>query len=102
MKYFPWPLLVLNPVLWLWRAILTLAADRQGTGLWANVPAADRSGVVTAILRAQLDGWIGGARQIKKRIELRQRCGAGWQRRFRALLRDARVPLADVARVNVV
>ncbi|HUI25167.1 MAG TPA: glycosyltransferase family 2 protein [Candidatus Kryptonia bacterium] len=102
MKYFPWPLLLINPVLWTWRAILTLAADRHGTGLWANVPGAERSAVVTAILRAQLDGWIGGARQLKKRLQLRRLCGAGWQQRFRVLLRDARVPLADVARVNVI
>jgi GT2 family glycosyltransferase len=100
-KYFPWPLLLVNPFCWLWRAVLTFVADRRGAGLWANVSRADRAGVLSAIARAQLDGWRGLPRQLRKRASLRARCGDQWAQRFRSVLWSARVPLGDVARSNV-
>lgn len=100
-KYFPWALLFLNPVFWAWRAAVTLAADRRGGGLWASVPRADRSAVFAAILHAQLDGWLGVPRQLRKRWRLQQLCGGGWQHRVRSLLRDERAALAAVANNDV-
>jgi GT2 family glycosyltransferase len=100
-KYFPWRLLVLNPLFWAWRALLTLIALRQGKGLWAHVAPVDRSTVLRAILRAQVDGWFGVPQQLRKRSGMRASCGEGWQQRFRSLLHSDRVALADVARANV-
>ena len=100
-KYFPGPLLVLNPLFWAWRALLTLMADRTDTGLWAQVAPTDRQVVFRAILRAQIDGWLGVPEQLRKRLGLRATCGVGWQQRFRSLLRAERVRLADVARARV-
>ncbi len=100
-KYFPWPLLALNPLLWAWRALLTLMAHRQGKGLWAHVAQVDRRAVLRAILRAQLDGWLGVPRQLRKRSAMSTSCGEGWQQRFRSLLRDDRVALGDLARADV-
>lgn len=100
-KYFPLPLLVLNPFFWAWRALLTLVAHRQGEGLWAHVAQVDRRAVLRAILRAQFDGWRSVPQQLRKRSALRATCGEGWQRRFRSLLWNDRVALADVARANV-
>jgi GT2 family glycosyltransferase len=100
-KYFPWPLLLCNPLFWAWRALMTALADRDNTGLWARVDRGERRAVRRAILRAQLDGWWGVPRQLRKRAQLRECCGAAWQQRLRALLRADRVALADVARASV-
>lgn len=100
-KYFPWALLVLNPVLWAWRAGLTLAAGKRGQGSWAQVANVHRSSVIAAILRAQLAGWLGAPRQLRKRAQLDRICGPGWQGRFWSLLREAHVSMADLARANV-
>lgn len=100
-KYFPRVLLVLNPALWAWRAALTLAAARSGEGPWAQVSSVNRSTVITAVLRAQLAGWLGAPRQLRKRSQLDRICGPGWEGRFWSLLREAHVSMADLARANV-
>lgn len=101
-KYFPWPLLALNPVLWASRVALTLAAANHGEGPWAQVSGESRSEVMRAVLRAQFAGWRGLPRQFGKRRHLAERCGAGWQRRFPAILREAYVSLGSLARGDVV
>lgn len=100
-KYFPLPLLALNPVLWLWRALLTLTASRTDAGLWRKVRPEERQAVRWAVVRAQVHGWFGVPRQLGKRRLMGGRCGVGWQGRFRSLLREARVPLADIAHERV-
>lgn len=97
--YFPWPLVLLNPVLWLWRALLTVAAGRGGEGPWSQVDS--RLEVARAILSAQVAGWLGAPRQLRKRGSLRRRCGAEWRERFRALLLEARVGMRAFARGEI-
>jgi GT2 family glycosyltransferase len=100
-KYFPWPLLAVNPLLWLCRAALTLSADRRGEGPFSRVDSSHRMGVATAILRAQVDGWRGLPRQLRKRAQLGQTCGRAWQTRMHALLAEERASLGSVARGDV-
>ena len=83
-KYFPWPLVVLNPLLWLLRAALTFRAGRSGEGPWSQVGAGNRLEVMRAILAAQLAGWLGAPQQLRKRAHLRESCGADWRQRLRA------------------
>lgn len=97
--YFPLPLLLANPFVWLARALLTVAAGRRGDGPWSQV--ASRGEVARAILSAQVAGWLGVPRQRRKRASLPTRCGAEWQRRLRALLREAHVGLRAFARGEI-
>lgn len=99
--YFPWPLVVLNPLLWLWRAALTVAAGRGGAGPWSQVGSQSRVEVARAILAAQWAGWRGAPRQWRKRARLRQTCGPEWPRRFRALLGEAHVGMRAFARGEI-
>lgn len=97
--YFPWPLVLLNPFLWLWRALLTIAAGRGGDGPWSQVDS--RLEVARAILSAQIAGWLGAPRQMRKRVRLSTTCGQQWPQRFRALLREARVGMRAFARGEI-
>lgn len=99
--YFPWFLVLLNPFLWLWRALRTFAAGRGGEGPWSQVSAGNRLEVMRAILAAQLAGWSGAPRQLRKRARLRTTCGPEWPRRMRELLREARVSIGDFARGRI-
>jgi len=101
LKYFPWSLVVANPLLWLWRALLTMRGGRDRSGPWAQVSPADRSGALRAIVRAQLAGWLGIYSQLRKRAELRRTCGPQWRSRMREILDRDRVALADLARGDV-
>lgn len=96
-KYFPWPLLVLNPIFWLTRTLLMIAALAAGAGPVASVPPGDRRAVLAAILRAQWDGWRGVRSQRLKRARLTDQCGARWQHRFAKLLRVERAPIHQLA-----
>ena len=97
--YFPWPLVLLNPLLWAWRELLTVAAGRAGGGPWSQVDS--RLEVARAILSAQIAGWIGAPSQLRKRARLRATCGREWQGRFRALLREAHVGMRAFARGEI-
>ena len=99
--YFPWCLVFLNPLLWLWRALLTLGAARGGDGPWSQVETGSRFEVLRAILAAQVAGWLGAPRQLRKRALLRQTCGPEWPRRRDALLREARVGVVAFARGEI-
>ncbi|HME72582.1 MAG TPA: glycosyltransferase family 2 protein [Myxococcota bacterium] len=100
-KYFPWPLVLLNPFLWLYRAVLTLAAARNGEGSWSSVSPESRLAVARSILRAQVAGWAGVRRQIRKRARLGEACSQAWPSRLRVLLREAHVSIRDLARGQV-
>ncbi len=100
-KYFPWPLIAANPVLWAWRALLTTWRGRADAGPWAQVSPAQRSRATKAVLRAQLAGWRGIRSQLRKRAELDVRCGPGWLAKVRTILRDDRVTLSDLSRGEV-
>lgn len=99
--YFPWILVLLNPVLWFWRALRTVAAGHGGDGPWSQVDSGNRLEVMRAILSAQLAGWLGAPRQLRKRARLRVTCGPDWPRRLRALLREAHVSIAAFARGEI-
>lgn len=99
--YFPWILVLLNPFLWLWRAVCTVVAGHGGDGPWSQVAAGSRLEVMRAILSAQIAGWSGAPRQLRKRARLRQTCGPDWPRRLRALLREAHVSIASFARGEI-
>jgi len=96
-KYFPWPLVLLNPFLWLYRAILTVAAARHGQGSWNQVSPEGRLAVARSILGAQVAGWMGAPRQLRKRALLGKRCSPDWRSRLRSLLREAHVSIRDLA-----
>jgi len=96
-KYFSWPLLALNPLLWLGRVVLTGAALAAGGGPFASVRTGERRAVLAAILRAQWDGWRGVPLQRRKRARLADRCGDDWERRLTRLLRAERAPLHHLA-----
>lgn len=97
--YFPWPLVLLNPILWFWRALLTVTSGSGGDGPWSQVES--RVEVARAILSAQLAGWLGAARQLRKRSRLDTTCGPEWRERFRDLLREAHVGMRDFARGRI-
>lgn len=99
--YFPWHLVLLNPLLWVWRALRTVAAGQSGDGPWSQVAASNRLGVIRSILSAQLAGWLGVPRQQRKRARLRQTCGSEWPERMRALLREAQVGIGEFARGEI-
>ncbi len=101
MKYFPWPLVLLNPAVWAWRAFLTRLGSRGDAGPWARVSHEDRANATRAILRAQIAGWRGLGSQLRKRARLAKLCGPAWRRRMRALLKAEHVSLADLARGRV-
>lgn len=100
-KYFPWLLLAVNPVLWGCRAALTLAAHRSGEGSFSKVDPALRWRVATAILRAQIEGWSGVPRQLRKRARMEHVCGPDWRIRMLQLLSRERASLSAVARATV-
>jgi GT2 family glycosyltransferase len=96
-KYFPWPLLLLNPLLWLSRTMLTAAALAGGSGPFASIHPGDRRAVLAAILRAQWDGWRAVPSQRRKRARLADQCGDRWGSRLTRLLRVERAPLHQLA-----
>lgn len=100
-KYFPWPLVLLNPFLWLYRVVLTVTAARSGEGSWNQVSRESRVAVVRSILHAQVAGWAGAPRQLRKRALLGETCSREWRSRLRALLRESRVSIRDLARGQV-
>ena len=99
--YFPLHLVVLNPLLWLWRALRTVFAGSGGEGPWSQVQSGNRLQVLRAILSAQVAGWLGAARQLRKRARLGQTCGDEWPQRMHHLLRESRVSIADFARGRI-
>ena len=80
----------------------TVAASRGGDGPWSQVDATSRFAVMRAILAAQIAGWRGAPRQLRKRARLEQLCGRQWHERMRDLLREAHVSISAFARGEIV
>lgn len=100
-KYFPWRLILANPFLWSWRALLTLRAGSRGVGPWAGVAAGNRRAALVAILRAHVDALRGLPREWAKRRRLPSQFGREWSVRMAELRRSAWTSLRDIAHHTV-
>lgn len=101
MKYFPWTLVFANPLLWTWRAFLTQRRSRSDSGPWARVSPDERPRATRAVLRAHVAGWLGLPSQLRKRRRLSSICSPRWHAEIRAILKNDRVSLDDLARGRV-